>query len=185
MPHWLAGSPLRAYHASRARVQSMGHGSTPCPIDMCQWGMGLPPCLIDTCQWGMGQQARARLTRVIWNTSQSGMLHWCEDSRVLCNTQAPCRTLSPMVTNLTGLRLLCQANATPGGLLLFCRGSLMPRESEGSLPVLHSPGKETWASRNQGILHPAHWFCLLDQVCFRRMLTEKESVPDRSEDVVQ
>ncbi len=75
VPHWLAGSPLRAYHASRARVQSMGHGSTLCPINTCQWGMGLLPCPIDTCQWGMGQQARARLTRVIWNTSQSGTLH--------------------------------------------------------------------------------------------------------------
>ncbi len=50
MPHWLAGCTLRAYHASRARVQSMGHGSTPCPIDTCQWGMGLPPCPNDTCQ---------------------------------------------------------------------------------------------------------------------------------------
>ncbi len=61
MVHWLAGSPLRAYHTSRARVQSMGHGSTLCPIDTCQWGMGL--------------LAHAPLTRVIWNTSQSGMLH--------------------------------------------------------------------------------------------------------------
>ncbi len=75
MPDWLAGSPLRAYHASRARVQSMGHSSTLCLIDTCQGGRGLPPCPNDTCQWGMGQQACARLTCVIWNTSQSGTLH--------------------------------------------------------------------------------------------------------------
>ncbi len=79
MPHWLASCTLRAYHASQAQVQSMGHGSTPCPIDMCQWGMGLPPCPNDMCQWGMGQQARAPLTHVIWNTSQSGTLHRIEE----------------------------------------------------------------------------------------------------------
>ena len=76
VPRKLAGCTLRAYHASWARVQSIRHGSTPYPIDMCQWGMGLPPCPNDMCQWGMGQQARAPLTRVIWSTSQSGTLHW-------------------------------------------------------------------------------------------------------------
>ncbi len=84
VPYWLAGYTLRAYHASQAWVQSMVHTSKLCPTDMCQWGMGLLLYPNDICQWGMGQQAHAPLTRVIWNTSQSGTLHRACESQGTC-----------------------------------------------------------------------------------------------------
>ncbi len=37
--------------------------------------MGLPACPNGMCQRGIGQQARAPLTRVIWNTCQWGTIH--------------------------------------------------------------------------------------------------------------
>ncbi len=66
MPHWLA-CPIDTCQSSM--------GLPACLNDTCHWGMGLPACPNGMCQRGMGQQARAPLTRVIWNTSQWSTLH--------------------------------------------------------------------------------------------------------------